>query len=361
MTYYEILDIPRDASFDTISQAYKTAMQMFSPQSIAIYSILSSDEAAAMASQVETAYRVLRDPIERRKYDKDLDRSSPGAAEAGARQAAEGDPKGGGTPTAADLLLPEQKSFAFAASAFIIEAIDSKPPAEAPPDSKPPQPADVRTEAPSAAPEQPPFPAAAHAESPPAAGEAGTMAPREPEPAEASALLVAAEDVETIEPEQPAERPPPLPSQRARQESEPAARPIPDTDNVPTLVPAPAAAPSPAQPAEDARGAAETAPASPAPPEDDESKLGPGTIYTGPLLRKLRERAGLDLRDIAAITRITNTNLANIEDETYKDLPALVYVRGYIVQYAKCLKLPDPAGVAASYIERWKNAVGEIE
>ncbi|MBI5528919.1 MAG: helix-turn-helix domain-containing protein [Deltaproteobacteria bacterium] len=343
MTYYEILDIRRDASFDTINQAYKTAMQMFSPQSIAIYSILSSDEAATMASQVETAFRVLRDPIERRKYDKDLERSGLGAAEPGPRHATEGDSRGGGTPTTADLLLPEQKSFAFAASAFIIEALDSKPP----------RPVEVRAEAPPDAPEQPPPAAAAPAEPP---REAGAQAAQQTVPAEVRATPVPADDIEEIE-------------QRARQEAASPVRPISDTDSVPTLLPAPAvdlnapdASPPPAaQSSDEMRGSAEAPDAALAPPEGDESKLGPGTTYTGPLLKKLRERAGLDLHDIAAITRITNTNLANIEEETYKDLPALVYVRGYIVQYAKCLKIPDPAGVAASYIERWKNAVGEIE
>ena len=54
------------------------------------------------------------------------------------------------------------------------------------------------------------------------------------------------------------------------------------------------------------------------------------------------------------MTRVSKKHLDNIEKENFSSLPALVYVRGFVYQYAKCLRL-DPNVVASSYINRVRD------
>ena len=49
------------------------------------------------------------------------------------------------------------------------------------------------------------------------------------------------------------------------------------------------------------------------------------------------------------MTKISKTYIKNIEADDFSKLPADVYTRGFVYQYAKCLKL-NPDVVAKSYI-----------
>lgn len=75
------------------------------------------------------------------------------------------------------------------------------------------------------------------------------------------------------------------------------------------------------------------------------------TEYTGDLLRQVREARGLTLEQMANTTKIAIYYIRNLEAEEYEDLPAEVYVRGYLKQLAKLLKL-DPEPMVKSYIDR---------
>jgi flagellar biosynthesis protein FlhG len=86
-------------------------------------------------------------------------------------------------------------------------------------------------------------------------------------------------------------------------------------------------------------------------------EIGPNTPFTGSLLRKVRESLGVDLEEIARFTKINPAQLQAIEDENFGELPAVVYLRGFITEIAKFLKL-DPTQVARSYLRRhtqWRN------
>lgn len=72
--------------------------------------------------------------------------------------------------------------------------------------------------------------------------------------------------------------------------------------------------------------------------------------YSGGVLSRVRENAGLSLEAIAAKTKISMTHLRAIEGNVYDKLPARVYVRGFVTQYAKCLGLPADR-VADSYLQ----------
>ena len=75
-----------------------------------------------------------------------------------------------------------------------------------------------------------------------------------------------------------------------------------------------------------------------------------GFRFTGSSLRGIRESMGMDLKQISQKTKINRQNLEWLEEENFASLPALVYIRGFIMEYAKALNL-DPHGVADSYLE----------
>jgi len=96
-------------------------------------------------------------------------------------------------------------------------------------------------------------------------------------------------------------------------------------------------------------------PAAPAVPRPPRPELPPDTEFTGRLMREVRESMGIDLRDISNRTKIGMGYLTAIEEETFAKLPAVVYVRGFLVQYARVLQL-DERRVLGTYLERYKNA-----
>lgn len=78
------------------------------------------------------------------------------------------------------------------------------------------------------------------------------------------------------------------------------------------------------------------------------------TQFTGALLRKVRESQGIEISDIAQRTKISGTHLNAIENEATGDLPAAVYVQGFVQTVAKFLKL-DPAQVSKTYMRRLRE------
>jgi cytoskeletal protein RodZ len=61
----------------------------------------------------------------------------------------------------------------------------------------------------------------------------------------------------------------------------------------------------------------------------------------GQRLRSARERAGLDITDIAARTRIPLRHLTAIEQSDYSQLPSPTYSVGFVKSYARVLGLDD--------------------
>jgi len=94
--------------------------------------------------------------------------------------------------------------------------------------------------------------------------------------------------------------------------------------------------------------------ASPPPPPlegFDEEAQDDALPFDGPRLRRARLRRGLDLERIAGITKISPMYLRSLEEENFDQLPAAVYVRGFVTAYARCVGL-EPAAAAAGYLER---------
>lgn len=94
------------------------------------------------------------------------------------------------------------------------------------------------------------------------------------------------------------------------------------------------------------------APEVPMLPREPEPEVNGDTEFTGALLRAIREARAVDLADIAQRTKIGASHLRAIEDERWDALPAVVYLRGFLVEYARALRL-DSAQVARTYLDRY--------
>lgn len=86
-----------------------------------------------------------------------------------------------------------------------------------------------------------------------------------------------------------------------------------------------------------------------------EKEIEQAQEFSGEFIKRIREYKNVDIVRLAEMTRISKTYLINIEEENYDALPAPVYVRGFVYQMAKCLKL-NPDMVATSYLYRLKQA-----
>jgi len=75
----------------------------------------------------------------------------------------------------------------------------------------------------------------------------------------------------------------------------------------------------------------------------------------GAFLRYHRLRTGLTLHRIAIETKIGVALLEHIENEVFAALPAAVFVRGHVVQFARELHLPDPEDLAKHYVAKMQS------
>jgi curved DNA-binding protein CbpA len=76
--------------------------------------------------------------------------------------------------------------------------------------------------------------------------------------------------------------------------------------------------------------------------------------FDGAALKAVRERLGIDLKDIFAVTRIQPRHLEDIENEVFDFFRAEVYLRSFIIEYARFLSL-DPQKVLADYMPRYRS------
>lgn len=91
--------------------------------------------------------------------------------------------------------------------------------------------------------------------------------------------------------------------------------------------------------------------------EEFEKEIEQCEEFSGEFLRKIREYKNVSLDRLAEMTKISKTHLIYIEEEDVAKMPAAVYIRGFVFQFAKCLKL-NPDLVANSYLTRLKKLRG---
>ena len=86
-----------------------------------------------------------------------------------------------------------------------------------------------------------------------------------------------------------------------------------------------------------------------------EPEVHPDTEFSGALLKAIREARGIELRGVAARTKISLQHLRALEDEDFRALPPAVYTRGFVVEVAKYLRL-DVEQVARTFLRRYRKA-----
>jgi curved DNA-binding protein CbpA len=72
LSYYEILEIPVQASSYEIREAYKEALSIYTEDSLTTYSLFTDDERDKILEKVEEAFLTLIDEIKRADYDRML-------------------------------------------------------------------------------------------------------------------------------------------------------------------------------------------------------------------------------------------------------------------------------------------------
>jgi len=77
-------------------------------------------------------------------------------------------------------------------------------------------------------------------------------------------------------------------------------------------------------------------------------------VITGKDLRQLRESRRMSLQTIADLTRINIKYLQYLEEDQHGKLPHTVFIRSYLLQYAKTLKL-DAEQLLSAYLKGMKG------
>lgn len=85
--------------------------------------------------------------------------------------------------------------------------------------------------------------------------------------------------------------------------------------------------------------------------------ITPETEFSGALLRQLRESCEMSLDELSDATKINKRYLHAVEENDFETLPAPVYVRGFVSEYARALGL-DPKAVRDSYMVLYKRYRG---
>ncbi len=69
LNYYELLEVSSQATSQEIHKAYERVRRVYEPNSVALYSLFSAQETAAITRRIEEAYRTLLYDDNRKRYD----------------------------------------------------------------------------------------------------------------------------------------------------------------------------------------------------------------------------------------------------------------------------------------------------
>ena len=79
----------------------------------------------------------------------------------------------------------------------------------------------------------------------------------------------------------------------------------------------------------------------------------------GDYLKKAREARNISLSDIADYTKISKTYLDGLENDDYTNMPAELYIKGYISSYASCIGIDEHE--ALKLYDSFHNETGDAE
>ena len=86
-----------------------------------------------------------------------------------------------------------------------------------------------------------------------------------------------------------------------------------------------------------------------------EREIQDETQWHGSFIRRVRDAHRVSIEEMSNTTKISKTYINAIEGEDFKKLPALVFMRGFLVQICRILKLPQDK-VLEAYLHRFKAA-----
>lgn len=75
-------------------------------------------------------------------------------------------------------------------------------------------------------------------------------------------------------------------------------------------------------------------------------------VVNGQVLRVLRESCGLTIDQIAALSKVSGRFLKALEDDRHEILPGRVFARGFLIEYARALRVPE-AEIVDRYLRHW--------
>jgi curved DNA-binding protein CbpA len=315
--FYELLDITPHANQQELELSYQRARRVYSSDSVATYALFQHGELNLIRRRIEEAFRVLSNPERRALYDRDILQHEPGWIKTPSTESGD-----------AIASLPQAPVALGSASAE--PASGSTQPI----DNAPTATAAATSTAPIANPTQ---------------KSSRTSRPDSNPALRRSTAL--REDVT---------RGTSLRQQQNADVSMCGSQPPHATaENVsPTMAFSASSPPSSAPRPPSVPKASSTPPASaqaaverPPMPE-----IGEKTEFTGLLLAQVRLARGLTLERISDVTKVNIFYLRAFENEKYADLPAEVYVRGYLRQITTLLGL-DSKVVVPSYLERMKKGL----
>lgn len=303
-TYYEILEVSPDASATDIRTSYQRLKISYKKDNIALYSVMDASDTQDMIAKIDEAYQVLSDPDLRREYDErhgilsnvsdkivSIDRTPP---------MENGDDL--------DLLVPPSTDFGESSIFGSASSDDRTGKIERPTKErtgfiKKPEPSffDIskpeKSAVPGLTPEEKTLPKASENTMSAALGSTSTQ------------VLQPSSSGVTVERRQ-------IPTRR-----------VAETHTF--------------QQAKSAFDAIQ-------------EQIDQETEWRGSFIRKVRELRRYSMDDIHDHTKISKMYLVAIEEENFDKLPAAVFVRGFILQISKILRLPGDR-VSAAYLSRFNK------
>ena len=83
---------------------------------------------------------------------------------------------------------------------------------------------------------------------------------------------------------------------------------------------------------------------------DADAQQNPGLF-----LQQSRQALRLSLQDVAARTKVRSSLLQGIEEQRFDFLPAPVYLRGFLREFARLVKVPDANALIDAFMALYEN------
>ncbi len=112
--------------------------------------------------------------------------------------------------------------------------------------------------------------------------------------------------------------------------------------------------PAPTFPENRPAGAASAKPSGPAETAPGPVESPPDLVFSGPVLRAVREKLGIELLEISKNLKLRGELLKSMEEERYEALPEEIYLKVHLKNLAGCLHL-RPAKVVDDYVARYRE------